>query len=410
VEDEPPGRRPAPAAPPVLEVSLLDILVLLNRHHRLLLAATLGALVLGYLVALLLPVRYTATTVLLPPQQNTSFSSSLMSQLQGLSSLAGMGSGSLGIKNPNDLYVGLMKSDTVEDAMVRRFNLLGKYRVKRLSDARSRLEGRVKIDGSGKDGLIRLSMKGDSPQEAADMANGYVDEFRRLSASLAISEAAQRRRFLEEQLQTTKENLARAEEQLKTVEQNTGVIAVDSQARALIETAAALRAQIVAKEVQIQSMETYAGAGNTDLLQARQELAGLKQQLERLGGAGAGEDLIPAKGKLTQAGLAYVRGLREVKYNETIFEILARQYEAARLDEAREGAMIQVVDRAGPPDRKSWPPRMLIGIGCGLLAFLAASAWVCLGAAIRYLEGFPEYAAKLDQLPGVGLIRRYSRA
>jgi tyrosine-protein kinase Etk/Wzc len=384
---------------PDTEISLLDILVLLVENRFFLLCVSSICAVAAVILALILPVNYTAMTSLLPPQQNSSFSSALLSQLGNLGSLAGA-AGLPGLKNPADLYVGLLKSTTVEDGMIQRYDLQREYKQKLLSSTRKALESHVTIDGSGKDGLIRISVKDRSPNRAAELANGYVDQYRKLSKSLAISEASQRRLFLEHQLQETKDNLAQAEEDLKRTEQTTGVLQLDAQARALIESAGSLRAQVAAKEVEVQSMRTYAGEGNVNLQEAEQELAGLRAQLAKLGGGGdiGNNELVLPKGKIPEAGLEYVRKLRDVKYNETIFEILARQYEAARLDEAKEGAVVQVVDVAYPPDRKSGPPRALIVIGGFVLGFLGSFGWVVFGELRKYLNSVPEYANKLAAL------------
>lgn len=385
--------------PPETEISILDILVLLVENRSFLLRVMGVCTVAAVILALLLPVNYTAMTSLLPPQQSSSFSSTLLSQLGNLGSLAGA-AGLPGLKNPADLYVGLLKSATVENGMVQRYDLQREYKQKRLSDTRKALEGHVTIDGSGKDGLIRISVKDHSPDRAAELANGYVDQYRKLSKSLAIGEASQRRLFLEHQLQETKDNLAEAEEDLKRTEQTTGVLQLDAQARALIESAGSLRAQVAAKEVEVQSMRTYAGEGNVNLQEAEQELTGLRAQLAKLGGAGdaGNNELMLPKGKIPEAGLEYVRKLRDVKYNETIFEILARQYEAAKLDEAKEGAVVQVVDVAYPPDRKSGPIRSLIVLGGLVLGFFGGCGWIMFGEMRKYLNSVPKYAEKLNAI------------
>lgn len=389
----------APQETKTVSMTFLDLLILLYNHRRFVLYSAGLCGFVAVIIAFVIPLTYTAETKLMPPQQNSSFSSTLLSQLGGLGSLAGAGSLSA-LKSPNDLFVGLLKSNAVEDAMIERFHLEKDYKVRRLSEARKALEKHVSVDGSEKDGLIRITVSSNSPERAAELANGYVEEYRKLSESLAIGEAAQRRLFLERQLQQTKDKLASAEEDLKRTEQTTGMIQLDSQARALIESAGSLRAQVVAKEVQVQSMRTYAGPGNTQLVEAEQELAGLKAQLAKLGGQGSmgDSDLVPSKGQLPQAGLDYVRKLREVKYNETIFDILARQYEAAKLDEAKEGATVQVVDFAKVPDKKSGPPRMLIVIGGTVLGFLGAIAWITLQEALRVFRQDPESARKLAAL------------
>lgn len=392
------------------EISLLDFLIVLAERKRLILWITTGFALVAVIVALLLPKQYTATVTLLPPQQNSSLSAQLAAQLGSVGGMAALaaGSGSL-LKNPNDMYVAMLRSRTVEDAMVQHFGLMQEYRQNYMSGARKAFEAHATVDGGGKDGLIHISVEDKDPRRAADLANGYVDQYRNLSAHLAITEAGQRRVFFEQQLQEANQNLANAEEALKATEQKTGLIQLDSQARALIESAAALRAQITAKEVQIQGMQTYATGENAQLVQAEQELVGLRAQQAKLGGSSDNPDgIIVPKGQMTEAGMEYVRRLRDVKYYETIFEVLARQFELAKLDEAKEGALIQVVDPAIPPDRKSAPRRALIVIGAAFLGFLLGSFISLLQAALERVRRDPELASKLTLLRHAIFSRAYS--
>src|SRR6266436_3355683 len=322
------------------EVSVLDILVLLAGHKRFIVRFVLGAAVLGTVVAFLLPVRYEAKIVLLPPQQNSSIGSALLGQLgnmESLGALASLAGGSLGIKNPADMYVSLLTSRTVEDALIQRFGLMKEYHEKRMSDTRKVFESRISVEDR-------------DPKRAADLANGYVEEFRKLSASLAITEAARRRSFFEGQLQQAKDNLTKSEEAMRKTQQSTGVLQIDSQARALIEAAAILRGQVVAKQVQIQSMRSFAAEDNPRLILAKQELAALQKQLEQLAGSqhDTGSDINLSKGRVTESGMEYLNRFRDLKYSETVFELLAKEFEVAKLDEAREGAIVQVVDAAVP--------------------------------------------------------------
>jgi uncharacterized protein involved in exopolysaccharide biosynthesis len=178
------------------------------------------------------------------------------------------------------------------------------------------------------------------------------------------------------------------------------VIQPEGQERALIESAAALRAQITAREVQIQGMQTYATGENSELVQAQQELAGLKAQLTKLGGSedASGKDFLIPKGLVPEAGMEYVRRLRDVKYYETIFDILARQFEVAKLDEAKEGALIQVIDPAVPPDRRTFPKRGLIVIGATVAGFFIGSVLALLQAGFQRLKDDPESNQKLSML------------
>ena len=385
------------------EVSLLDILVLFVGHKRFIVRFVLGAAVLATAVAFLLPVRYEAKIVLLPPTQNLSMGSALLGQLGNmgsLGSLASLASGSLGIKNAADMYVSLLTSRTVEDAMIQRFNLMKEYHEKRMSDTRKEFERRTTAVAGTKDGLIRITVEDRDPKRSAELANGYVEEFRKLSASLAITEAARRRLFFEQQLQQAKDNLTGAEEAMRKTQQSTGVLQIDSQARSLIESAAILRAQVVAKQVQIQSMRSFAAEDNPDLILAKQQLAALQSQLEQMAGSqhDVGSDINLSKGRVTESGMEYLRRFRDLKYHETVFELLAKELEIAKLDEAREGAIVQVVDAAVPPDKKSSPHRLLIVIAVTICAFFVAVFWILVRNNLARAFELPENRQRLETI------------
>jgi tyrosine-protein kinase Etk/Wzc len=382
------------------DISLLDYLIILLEHKRFIVVFVVSAATLATLVAFLLPVRYEAKVVLLPPAQNSSVGSALLGQLGNmgaLGSLASLASGNLGIKNPADMYVSLITSRTVEDAMIQRFNLQQEYRQKKLSDVRKELERRTTVTAGTKDGLIRLSIEDHDPRRAAELANGYLEEFRKLSANLAITEAARRRIFFEEQLKQTKENLAAAENAMTSTQRSTGVLQIDSQARALIESAAVLRAQVAAKQVQIEGMRAYAAENNPDLLLAKQELTALQAQLQRIAGSqtDSGSDINLSKGRVTGAGMEYLRRYRELKYQETVFELLSKEFEIAKLDEAREGSIVQVVDVAIPPDKKSSPHRLLIILGSMFVSFILAVFWVNLRQRFEVASEIPQNRHRL---------------
>jgi len=387
------------AVPPEEEISLLDILIVLVQYRRLILKIAAYMVVIAVIVSLLLPIRYTATTSILPPQQGSSAGSALMAQLGNLGSVASLAGGSLGLKNPNDLQVAMLKSRTVEDAMLDRFHLVELFKVKQRSDARKELENVVDIDSGAKDGLIRLSVTDRNPQRAAEMANGYVEEFKRLSAQLAVTEASQRRLFFEQQLAQAKDNLANAEEDLKKTGQKTGLIQLDSQTRATIELVAELRGEIAAKEVQINGMRSFATGENPELQMAEQQLASLRSQAEKMGAAseGATNALIP-KGGMQEAGIEYIRKLRDVKYFETIFDLLARQFEIAKVDEARQGATVQVVDRAIVPDRRSSPKRTLIVLAAAVLGLFLGVVWAFAREGLTRLSNNPAEHLRLELL------------
>jgi len=386
------GSLPEPSgygAKPADEISLLDMLLVVAKHKRMVLLVSAAFAIIAAIVSLILPKRYTATVVMLPPQQTSSVGAALASQLGSMGGLAALAGGSFGFKNPNEMYIAMLKSHAVESAMVQHFGLMREYHKRYESDARKSLEAHSVVTGNSKDGLIHISVWDLDPRRAADLANGYVDQFRSLSQHLAITEASQRRLFFEQELVHAKDNLATAELALQQTMQTSGVIELDSQARALIQSGATLRAQITAREVQIQGMETYATGENAQLVQAQRELESLRAQLNALGGpadSSAGEIIVP-KGKITGAGLDYVRKLRDVKYNEAIFEILLKQFELAKLDEAKQGSIVQVVDPAFPPDKRSFPKRGLIVLLAAALGFFAG---VLASFVVSEFERIPE--------------------
>jgi tyrosine-protein kinase Etk/Wzc len=375
------GERAAAPSPVETEVSLLDVVGLMVARKRFIARFVLCGAVLAIILSFLLPVRYEAKIVLLPPQQNSSVASALLGQMGSigaLGSLASLAGGSLGLKNPADMYVAFLTSRTVEDAVIWRFDLRKEYHEKLMSDARKVLERRTTVVAGAKDGLIRISIEDRDPKRAAELANGYVEEFRKLSASLAITEAARRRVFFGQQLEEAKNDLTVSEEAMRKTQQTTGVLQIDSQARAMIESAAVLRGQVMAKQVQLEAMRSFAAEDNPELKLAKQQLSALQAQLDKVAGSQSdvGSDINLSKGRVTESGLEYIRRLRDLKYHETVYELLAKEFEIAKLDEAREGSIIQVVDGAVPPDKKSFPPRTLIVIVITIFSFFVAVFWI----------------------------------
>lgn len=340
------------------ELNLLDIAIVIATHKRLVTGIVGVATAAAIVLTLLMPNIYTGRTKILPPQHNKGMASSMIGQL---APLAGLALSDLAVKDQNELYVAMLKSSTVANRIIDRFRFHEIYKMKLRIDTETRFAKASRITTS-RDGIITIEFDDPDSKRAADVANAYVEELRNLTRNLALSEASQRRLFFEEQVKNSKDQLANAEVELKKTQEATGLIIPDSQARATVESIAILRAQVAAKEVQLRAMRSFATEEHPDLVRVTQELAGLRSQLIRLQrGASEGPgDIYIATKNVPEAGLAYLRKLRDVKYHETVFELLAKQYELARLDEAKEAALIQVLDRATPPERKSKPPRTII--------------------------------------------------
>jgi len=380
--------------------SVLELLTLLAGRRRFVVLFTAAGAVLAICISLLLPDRYTAYASILPPQQQMS-GAALLAQMGGgggggLAALAGMG---LGIHRQVDVYVAMFGSRTVEDAMIHRFDLMKSYKTKKMSIARKVFESRSTAVAGLKDDIIRVSVEGPTPEKAAEMTNAYVDEFQKLASGVAVTEAAQRRLFFERQTEEAKDKLADAEQDLKKTELTTGMIQPENQSRAMMETAATLHGQISAKEVQIQGMSSYATDDNPEMVVLKRQLAGLREQLRQLTGSSeSNSDLFVPKNKVPAAALDYIRKLREVKYREAIYDADATQYELAKLDEAKQGAIFQLIDRAVPPDTHSSPHRSILVILLTFLSFVIACCSVWARAIFRSMCEDPEDGPKVLSL------------
>jgi tyrosine-protein kinase Etk/Wzc len=384
---------------PPIEFDILDVaLVFVSRKGTIFLATIVGlavAVLLGYLAT----PKFTAKAVIMPPQQEQSNAAALMGQLGGLASLAGAG-GSLGAKNPNDLYIGILESETVSDSMIKRFALMNLYHTETLRDGRAVLLAASKFV-SEKNGMISVAVTDRDPKRAAAMANSYVDELYRINNRLALGAASQRRLFFEQQLAQEKDRLADAEVALTRTEEATGVIAPTGQTESIIRRVAQLQAEITEHEVELDALRTSSTEQNPDVIRLNTQLESLRVQLRDLesgkGKRGPG-DISIATANVPQAGLEYVRRDREVKYHQLLFDLLARQYEAARMDEAKAAPLIQVIDPALVPEKKSSPYRALWAVvGCALGFFLSCG-WVLASYIYRLLESDEDKARRLALL------------
>jgi uncharacterized protein involved in exopolysaccharide biosynthesis len=363
-------------------VSMLDLAVPLAEHWKLLTVGPIVAGLIALCVAYAIPPTYTATTTFLPPQQQQSAANSLLSSLGSLAGLAG-GAGNL--RTPADQYVALMQSATVSDRMVDAFKLMEAYEAKYRVDARKDLANNVHISVGKKDGLITVEVDDKSPQRAADMANRLVDELRRMTDTIAISDAQQRRKFFEQQLRQTQEKLVQAQQALQASGFTQGALKAEPKSAA--EGYARLRAEVTAAEVRLQTLRGSLSDTAPEVQQQQSALAALRGQLGRL------EQTADARG-----GSDYVGKYREFKYQETLFDLFAKQYELARVDESREGALIQVVDPAAPPERKSKPKRAVIAIVAALLSCIALAGFVIMRQSWRNAAADPMNAQRASRL------------
>lgn len=376
-------------------MDFLNIVIIFAKNKKLifLFPILIGVLVAG--ISLLIPNRYTAVAVVLPPQQQQNSTSALLGQLGAL----GGGAAALGMKNPNDTYISMLESRTVRDNIIKRFDLNTVYKVKSSEDSRGELE-KASIFSSGKDGMIVLKVSDADPKRAAEMTNAFVDELQKLTQVLAFTEASQRRVFFEKQLSTAKDNLSVAEVNLKQTQEKTGLIQLDSQATAIIRSSADLKTAIAEKEVALSSMRTFATANNPLYIQTQKALEGLQNQLNKLetgNNFGPGNTSISTS-KVPEVALEYVRRMRDLKASEGIYEMMLKQLELAKVDEAKQSTLIQVLDNAIVPEKKSGPKRLIIVVLSVVISFFLIVLFVFAKEAVSIFFSDKSQSARVRKL------------
>ncbi len=368
------------------EISLLDLLQTIVDNLRLLVLGPLFVGVTALAISFLIPPTYTAKTQFLPPQQQQSAAASMLASLGSLGGLAGAVGG---IKNPADQYIAYMKSVTLQDSLIDRFKLLDRYEAKTKTDARLALTGSVRVS-SGKDGLMSVEVDDRDPKFAADLANAHVEELAKLLSKLATTEAQQRRLFFEKQLTLAKDKLIQSEIALKATGVSGSVL--KSNPASAVAAVAGLQAAVTAQEVKLGAMRGYLAESAPDFKFAMSELSNLRAQLAK-----QEKDSPATGGKNTTEG-DYITKYREFKYHETLFELFSKQFELAKVDEAREGAVIQILDVAEAPDRKTKPKKAMIALIGVLVSGFALLLFVFVRQAIANTGQDSESSQKMEQL------------
>ena len=325
---------------------------------------------------------FSARATFLPPQPQGSSAAAAMASLGGLASLAG----SAGVlRTPADQYAALMQSATIEDRIIQKFNLRQVYKQKYLGDARLELKRATRIIIGKKDGIISVEVDDQSPQRAADIANTYIDELRSILNTLTITEAQQRRKFFESELEKTRMELARSQGALQSSAFNASTLRAEP--RIAAEGYAKLKAELTSAEVRLQSLRSNLSDSTTEVQGQSTLVAALRSQLMKLEAASS-----------TTSDPNYLGKYREFKYREALFESFARQYEIARLDESKEGPLLQVIDIAQPPEFKSKPQRLVLTIVGATLALVTMLALTTLHAAWRRSRHDPGVMRKVARL------------
>jgi tyrosine-protein kinase Etk/Wzc len=407
------------------EINLMDIMLVIAKYNRFIIAFTAVAIVLALIYVLVVPYSYTARTVILPPQTKSDSSmGALVGNLGGLNAMPG--AGALGLKNPSDMYLGMLKSRTVADRVIAKLDLQQHYKTKTMTKTREVLKFASNIS-AGKDGFITVEYTHKDPVMAANIANAYIRELDALNSILAVTEAAKRRLFYEKQIKETSVSLSQAEAAMKQTQRKTGWyefggfdlamasagsggsgggLVAQGAARvnsSVIMKAEEIRAQITLKELDLASKRAYMTEQNPQYVSSLATLAALKANLTKLeGGANAlGADVKVPVSQLSDIGFAYIHQMRDLKYKQSLLELYSKQFEMAKMDEAKESPLVQVVDKAVPPEERSSPKRAQMMVIATLLALVISIMLAFIMDALDSAKQKPESVERLN------LLRRY---
>jgi uncharacterized protein involved in exopolysaccharide biosynthesis len=378
-------------------VTQIEMLTHLAARKWLILSVTAVAMLLGLLYGLSVPPQYTSVTKIMPPKQTQSTTSLLNSQMGG-GALADMSGGGLTLKDPNAIYIGLLQSRPIADAIIDRFGLKSVYHAGDSTAARKQLEKKTNV-ASERSGLISISVVDDDRKRASDIANSYTAELRVLTKTISVTEASKRRLFFEQQLQDAKADLVAAEVSFQQVQQDRGLVHLDTQAGAIVGSLANVRGEIAVKQVELDALLSYSTEHNPDVQLAERELSTLHREatgMEQHSGSSEFSEL--GLKDVPKAGLDYIRAQRELQYRQAYFDLLLKQYEAARLDEGKDAAVIQVVEPAIEPERKSSPQRLLILVCFSIAGFVASCLCVLIAWWSELAESDPVLSGALHKL------------
>jgi uncharacterized protein involved in exopolysaccharide biosynthesis len=377
-----------------VESQWLTTLKLLWGRRRLIVRATLLGMILSTAIAFLIPKEYESQTQLMPPDNQSTSGISLLTGLSArpLSGLGGLAGDLLGVKTSGALFEGILRSKTVQERLVNRFDLRKVYGVKLMVLAENKLGEQSAIYEDRKSGIITIVVADRNPERAAGLARAYVEELDRLVSQLSTSSAHRERVFLEERLKTVKQDLDLASERFGQFASKNTAIDIQAQGRAMVEAAAELQGKLIAAQSELQMLRQIYTNENVRVRATQAEIGELQKELEKMGQGEpnkkltntteAADPLYPSIRDLPLLGITYTDLLRRAKIEETVYEVLTQQYELAKVEEAKETPTVKVLDAAEVPEKKSFPPRMailvygtLLSLGSVAICILAGAHW-----------------------------------
>lgn len=345
-------------------------------------------LLLSLAAAFLIPKRFESVARLMPPDQSNSGTAMLAALTGGLgggkgTTLSGLAGDLLGLKSSGDLFIGVLQSRTVEDELIHHFDLQKLYRDRHIEDARKDLEAKTSISADRKSGIISIQVTDRDPQRAAAMAQDYIDQLDRVVVQLNTSSAHREREFLEQRLVQVHTDLETAERKFSEFASKNTAIDIPAQGKAMIEAAAALEGQLIGTQTELESLRQIYTENNVRVRAAQARVDELRRQIQKIGGTSAGttqanssDQSIPSIRELPVLGVPYADLYRTTKVQEAIFETLTEEYELAKVQEVKETPSVKVLDSPDVPDKKSFPPRVLIVLLGTVLSASLAVAWI----------------------------------
>ena len=360
-----------------------------NERRTLYRWAVIG-LVASTVIAFVLPPRYTTTTRLMPPDQASQGLASMMAMLGKNTELGSLGTELFGVKTSGDLFMGVLKSQTVQNAIINKFDLRKVYGEKRYLDARKKLESRTDLTADRKSGIITIKVSDGDPQRAAQIGQEYVEELNRVVISVDTSSAHRERVFLESRLKEVEQDLQSAEKDFSQFASKNATLDVKEQGRAMIGAEGTLEGQLIAAQTELEGLRQIYTSNNVRVRSLQARVNEYKRQLQKMGGQPSGEgtetpaannanqsdDLYPSIRKLPILGVTWADLYRRTKVEEAVFETLTKQYEMARVEEAREVPTVKVLDAADVPEKKSFPPRLIIMLFGTLFVVAMGAVWI----------------------------------
>ncbi len=368
-----------------IEIPLTELLMALWQR-RFWLARVIGlGMLISIGIALLIPKRYTSTAQLMPPDQQSLPSGSLLSAITGAGSVASVG-GLMSTRTPGGTFIGILDSQTAQDDIINRFDLRRVYHCKLDIDARSILSTQTTIVEDKSSGIISISVTDRDPNRARDLAEAYVEELDKLVNSLSTSSARREREFLEQRLKSIKSDLDASSVALSQFSSRNATINPQSQGQALISAVSGLQGELITDQGELSGLKAMYSNDNVHVREARARIDELQSQLRKMGNVGGkvdgadqqSDELYPSIRELPILGVTYSDLSRQMAMQEGIYETLNRQYELAKVEEAKEIPPIKMLDEPQVPERKSSPHRLLIVLLGVLASAFAGIVWIAI--------------------------------